>query len=183
MRLLTIIAEESDRLIGLVNSVLDLSKLESGMLLLNVRQTELAPLIATVVDEMGPLAESKHIRIVRDASALHAVPMDAEKILQVLRNLIGNALKFTPRGGTVSIAARTEGNTVVVQVSDTGPGIPKDLAAAVFDKFRQLPGDGRFAGTGLGLAIVKHIVEMHGGSVWVHSEPGNGSTFAFQLPA
>jgi two-component system sensor histidine kinase GlrK len=109
--------------------------------------------------------------------------MDAERLLQVLRNLIGNALKFTPRGGTVSIAARRLENAVMVSVSDTGPGIPKEHAAVIFDKFRQVPGSGRLPGTGLGLAIVKHIIQAHGGAVWVESEEGNGSTFTFQLPA
>jgi two-component system sensor histidine kinase GlrK len=182
-KLLTIIAEESNRLIGLVNSVLDLSKLESGMLAFNFARADLSPLIARVVDEVGPLAEAKRIRIEREAGELPALSMDAERLLQVLRNLIGNALKFTPRGGTVSIAARRLENAVMVSVSDTGPGIPKEHAAVIFDKFRQVPGSGRLPGTGLGLAIVKHIIQAHGGAVWVESEAGNGSTFTFQLPA
>jgi signal transduction histidine kinase len=177
-----IIAEESNRLIGLVNSVLDLAKLESGVLAFNMTSSELLPLIDRVVKEVGPLAEAKNIRITQEVPDLPSLIMDTERILQVLRNLIGNALKFTPRGGTVSIAARREKNTVIVSVSDTGPGIPKEHAAAIFDKFRQVPGAGRPAGTGLGLAIVKHIIEAHGGSVWVESETGNGSTFSFQLP-
>jgi two-component system sensor histidine kinase GlrK len=182
-KLLTIIAEESNRLIGLVNSVLDLSKLESGMLAFNFARADLSPLIARVVDEVGPLAEAKRIRIDREAGELPALSMDAERLLQVLRNLIGNALKFTPRGGTVSITARRLENAVMVSVSDTGPGIPKEHAAVIFDKFRQVPGSGRLPGTGLGLAIVKHIIQAHGGAVWVESEEGNGSTFTFQLPA
>ena len=104
-------------------------------------------------------------------------------MLQVLRNLIGNALKFTPRGGMVSVTARREEKAVLVSVRDTGPGIPREHAAAIFDKFRQIPGTGRLPGTGLGLAIVKHIIQAHGGSVWVESEAGSGSTFIFRLPA
>lgn len=182
-KLLTIISEESDRLIGLVNSVLDLSKLESGMLAFNFTNAELPPLIARVVDEVGPLAEAKHIRIRREVPRLPPLSLDAERMLQALRNLIGNALKFTPRGGTVSIAARREEEKVIVTVSDTGPGIPQEHAAVIFDKFRQVPGSAKLPGTGLGLAIVKHIIQAHGGTVWVQSEAGSGSTFTFQLPA
>lgn len=182
-KLLTIVSEESNRLIGLVNSVLDLTKLESGMLAFHFIRSDIAPLITKAMDEVGPLAEVKHIRLTREVPVLPAVPLDSEKILQVLRNLIGNALKFTPRGGEVRIAARSEGDTIIVSVADTGPGVPKEHAIAIFDKFRQIPGADRRRGTGLGLAIVKHIVQAHGGAVWVQSEAGNGSTFIFQLPA
>lgn len=181
-KLLTIIAEESNRLIELVNSVLDLSKLESGLLTFNLARADLAPLIARVVGEVGPLAEAKRITIERDVGTLTALSLDTERMLQVLRNLIGNALKFTPRGGTVRIAARRGERDIVVSVSDTGPGVPMEHAEAIFDKFRQVPGAGRIPGTGLGLAIVKHIIQTHGGKVWVQSEQGKGSTFSFQLP-
>ena len=182
-KLLLIIAEESNRLIGLVNSVLDLSKLEAGMLAFNFGKADLTPLIEQVVAEVGPLAEAKRIRVDREIPALPALSMDTERILQVLRNLVGNALKFTPRGGTVNIIACRKENSVLVSVIDTGPGIPKEHAMAIFDKFRQVPGAGRHPGTGLGLAIVKHIIQAHGGSVWVESEAGSGSTFTLQLPA
>lgn len=182
-KLLTIISEESDRLIGLVNSVLDLSKLESGMLTFNFTKADLPPLITRAVDEVGPLAEAKRIRIHREVSELPTLSLDTERMLQALRNLIGNALKFTPRGGMVSIAARSGEQSVIVTVTDTGPGIPKEHAAVIFDKFRQVPGSAKLPGTGLGLAIVKHIIQAHGGTVWVQSEAGSGSTFSFQLPA
>ena len=182
-KLLQIISEESNRLIGLVNSVLDLAKLESGLLAFNFSKADLSPLIERVVEEVGPLAEAKHIKIIREVRDLPSLTMDSERMLQVLRNLIGNALKFTPRGGTVSITARREKAVVIVAVIDTGPGIPKEHATAIFDKFRQVPGTGRPTGTGLGLAIVKHIILAHGGSVWVESEAGSGSTFTLQLPA
>jgi two-component system sensor histidine kinase GlrK len=181
-RLLTIISEESDRLIGLVNSVLDLSKLESGILNFNFVKADLLPIIAQVVHEVGPLAEAKHITVRRDSRTLPLLTMDTERMLQVLRNLLGNALKFTPRGGTVGISARSEEHTVIISVADTGPGIPNEHAAVIFDKFRQVPGSAKVPGTGLGLAIVKHIIEAHGGTIWVHSESGRGSTFSFQLP-
>ena len=182
-KLLTIMSEESDRLIELVNSVLDLSKLESGLLAFNFTTEELGPLITRVVHEVRPLAEAKHIKINQDVAELPAIFMDSERMLQVLRNLISNALKFTPSGGMVSITARSAEQVVTVAVSDTGPGIPQEQAAVIFDKFRQGPGPGKFPGTGLGLAIVKHIIQSHGGSVWVQSNEGCGSTFTVQLPA
>lgn len=152
------------------------------MLAFSFSKADVHALITRVVDEMGPLAEAKHIRIVRQEREVPALILDTERMLQALRNLIGNALKFTPRGGTVSIATRRGENAVFITISDTGPGIPKEHTAMIFDKFRQVPGTGRLPGTGLGLAIVKHIIQMHGGSVWVESEPGNGSSFIVQLP-
>jgi signal transduction histidine kinase len=102
----------------------------------------------------------------------------------VLRNLIGNALKFTPAGGDVRISVRRREGGVGVSVTDTGHGIPKEHQAAIFDKFRQatLAGTKKIPGTGLGLAIAKHIIQDHGGVVWVESEEGRGSTFTFVLP-
>jgi two-component system sensor histidine kinase GlrK len=183
-RLLTIVAEESNRLIELVNSLMDLSKLEAGMLAYNFIKTELPSLVTTAAGEVLPLAEAKKIRIGTDMDVVPPVTLDPERILQVLRNLIGNALKFTPPGGTVRIAVRGGESGVGVSVTDSGPGIPKEHQSVIFDKFRQatLAGSKRLPGTGLGLAIVKHIIKDHGGTVWVESEEGRGSTFTFVLP-
>lgn len=182
--LLTIVAEESDRLISLVNSLMDLSKLEAGLLAYNFTKAELLPLVTTAAGEVLPLAEAKKIRIGTDVDVVPPVTLDPERVLQVLRNLIGNALKFTPPGGTVRIAVRCGESGVGVSVTDTGPGIPKEHQSAIFDKFRQatLAGTKQLPGTGLGLAIVKHIIHDHGGTVWVESEEGRGSTFTFVLP-
>lgn len=184
-RLLTIIAEESNRLIELVNSLLDLSKLEAGMVTFHRVRTNLSPLVMRAVREIVPLAEAKDIRIDNDIGDLPPVSVDTERILQVLRNLIGNALKFTPRGGSMRIAARHTQEGAVVSIADTGPGIPEEQRAVIFDKFRRAAqaGSRKIEGTGLGLAIVKHIVRAHGGRVWVESEAGQGSTFTFVLPA
>ncbi len=184
-KLLSIIAEESNRLIELVNSLLDISKLEAGMVAYNFSRAELNPLITRAVNEIAPLAEAKRIRIDKDLHELPVLSLDAERILQVLRNLIGNALKFTPRGGTVTIASRRGTEGLSVSVSDNGPGIAKEHAGAIFDKYRQAAAAGphKLQGTGLGLAIVKHIIQDHGGRVWVESEKGHGSTFTFVLPA
>jgi len=183
--LLTIMAEESNRLIELVNSLMDLSKLEAGMLTYNFTKAELLSLVTTAAGEVLPLAEAKKIRIRTDVDDVPPVTADPERILQVLRNLIGNALKFTPDGGDVSIFVRRQEGGVSVSVTDSGPGIPKKHQAAIFDKYRQstLSGSTKLPGTGLGLAIVKHIIQDHGGAIGVESEEGQGSTFTFVLPS
>lgn len=184
-KLLTIIAEESNRLIELVNSLLDLSKMEAGMLRYNFTRSNLLPLIQKVIIEVMPLAEAKDIRIGKNIENLEPATLDPERILQALRNLIGNALKFTPHGGNIIVSAHMIHNGIEVSVTDTGPGIPKEDMDTIFDKFQQvkLKGSGKIKGTGLGLAIVKHIIEKHGGRVWIESTLGKGSTFFFVLPA
>lgn len=185
-RLLRILAEESERLIGMVNSLLDLSKMEAGMMDYTIEPASLAPLIQKTMIEIGPLVESRRIGLeAKISDDLPILNMDSERILQALRNLIGNAIKFTPEGGRVTIAARHENGNVEVSVTDTGPGIPAENLGAIFDKFRQGSprGSYRIKGTGLGLAIVKHIITSHGGKIWVKSDLGKGSTFIFVLPA
>jgi two-component system sensor histidine kinase GlrK len=184
-RLLTIIAEESDRLIRLVNSLLDLSKMEAGMMIFTREPASLGPLIEQAITEISPLVEAKKIIFETEIrEELPLIKMDSEKILQVLRNLIGNAVKFTPDGGRVRASARPVNGGVEFSVADTGPGIPSEKLAMVFDKFQQVPTPGSRGtrGTGLGLAIVQHIIKSHGGKVWVESQLGQGSTFIFVLP-
>lgn len=185
-KLLRIITEESNRLIELVNSLLDLSKMETGMMSFNFTTSDIKPLINKVIAEVEPLAAAKNISLKVDiAQDLLIIKMDNERILQVLRNLIGNAIKFTPGGGHVIISAQPVDRGVKVSVMDTGPGIPKDNLDTVFDKFKQatIVSYNKIQGTGLGLAIVKHIINAHGGKVWAESELGHGSTFVFVLPA
>ncbi len=183
-RLLSILSEETYRLIGLVNSLLDLSKMEEGMMTYHFQDEYLSPLIKRVITEMGPLIEAKKIQLQAEiGGALPVLRLDRERILQVVRNLIGNAVKFTPEGGGITISARVGNEGVEFSVKDAGPGIPKENLKAIFEKFNQLPikASEWMKGTGLGLAIVKHIVTAHGGRVWAESEPGQGSTFTFAL--
>ncbi len=182
--LLSIIAEESNRLIELVNSLLDIAKLETGMVAYHFAKADINPLIVRALNEIAPLAEAKRIRIEKDLLVLPMPALDPERILQVLRNLVGNALKFTPRGGVVTVSSRPAEGGVSISVRDTGPGIPKEHATVIFDKYRQavVAGPRKIEGTGLGLAIVKHIVQDHGGKVWVESEAGCGCTFTMVLP-
>jgi two-component system sensor histidine kinase GlrK len=184
-RLLAILSEESKRLINLVNSLLDLSKMEAGMMTYTFEQESLAPLIGRATTEMIPLVETKKITLeTKIDEKLPTIKMDRERILQVLRNLIGNGVKFTPKGGQVRVSARLKNREVEVSVSDTGPGITKENLTTIFQKFHQAaPKNSDYIkGTGLGLAIVKHVITAHGGRVWAESEPGQGSSFIFVLP-
>jgi two-component system, NtrC family, sensor histidine kinase GlrK len=185
-RLLTIIAEESHRLIALVDSLLDLSKMEAGMMTYSFDKTSLSSLIDKATNEIVPLVEAKKIGLRSEVdSGLPLIKADGERILQALRNLVGNAVKFTPEGGCVQVSAKAIGPEVQVSISDTGPGIPAEHLTTIFDKFQQATPTGSYKikGTGLGLAIVKHIVLSHGGKIWAESKPGKGSTFIFVLPA
>ncbi len=184
--LLSGIQKECLRLMGLVNSLLDLSKMEAGMMPFHLQPQPIAPLIEQTLQEMKPLIDSKKIDI--QAKMMQGLPdlkMDRERMLQALRNIIGNAVKFTPEGGQIKIAARSVDHGVEVSVADTGPGIPKENLITIFEKFQQVATDRAFPhqGTGLGLAIAKQIITRHGGKIWANSQLGQGSTFFFFLPA
>jgi two-component system sensor histidine kinase GlrK len=185
-KLLTIIAEESNRLITQVNSLLDLSKMEEGMVHFNFAQGDIIPLLRKAAAETELLAAAKNMTLqLAHAPELPPIRMDSERMLQVLRNLIGNAVKFTPHGGRVKVSAGSVAEGLMVVVSDTGPSIPKEKLSVIFEKYHQIPlaDSNQIKGTGLGLAIVKHIITAHGGRVWAESEKGRGSSFIFVLPA
>jgi two-component system sensor histidine kinase GlrK len=184
-KLLAIVAEESNRLIGVVNSLLDLSKLEAGMMSYEFEPASVDPLIRQTIAEITPLVEAKQIHLETAVQErLPTVRLDRERILQVLRNLVGNAVKFTPRGGYVRVAARPVNGNLEISVKDSGPGIPPESLTTIFEKFRQGKQNGARTrqGTGLGLAIAQNIIASHGGRIWAESELGQGSTFTFQLP-
>jgi two-component system sensor histidine kinase GlrK len=184
--ILDIISKESQRLIALVNSILDLTKMEAGMMVFNFTPTDMMPLIQQAVAEIEPLAMAKEIGLqITSPPGLPVIRMDRERILQVLRNFIGNAVKFNPPGGQVTVSAASKDGTLEVCVKDTGPGIPRENLATIFDKFQQgpLPSPNSMKGSGLGLAIAKHIITAHRGKIWAESEPGQGSSFFFVLPA
>jgi signal transduction histidine kinase len=134
-----------------------------------------------------PLLDKKRMTgKVTVAAELPTVMADDEKIRQVITNLVSNAYKFTPEGGTLTLSAKDSGADITVSVADTGIGIPKEFIGQLFERFKQVPGTrqkmGGPKGTGLGLAIAKGIVEAHGGRIWAESEPGQGTTFFFTLP-
>jgi two-component system sensor histidine kinase GlrK len=183
-KLLAILAEESNRLIGVVNSLLDLSKMEAGMMTYEFDLVTIDPLIRRAVAEITPLVEAKQINLESSVnSSLPALRLDPERILQVLRNLLGNAVKFTPKGGRVSVVAKSVNGNLQVSVTDSGPGVPAESLSSIFEKFSQGSHKGANTrnGTGLGLAIAKNIIKSHGGEIWAESQQGRGSTFVFVL--
>ncbi len=183
-RILKIIVQESNRLIELVNSLLDLSKMEAGMMKYQFSSSELSPLVKESLEVLSPLAEAKNIAIDNQITGIPSVKVDQERMLQVFRNLIGNAIKFTPENGRIKIAARQKNSFVEVGIHDTGIGIKQEDIERIFHKFQQIiPEEGqKIKGTGLGLATVKQIIIAHGGKVWATSQAGQGSTFYFTLP-
>jgi signal transduction histidine kinase len=191
LKLLSIISEECERLINSVNSILDLSRMDAGMMEYNMERYSLYPLIEKSVIKIKPIAEKKKIKLdVKLDNKLPFVNIDAEKICQVLDNLLSNALKFTPEMGKVMLTGslidkktpnhvtNKKGESIVVSVSDNGCGISENSIKEIFDKFKIFHGKG----TGLGLYITRHIVTAHGGNIWVKSEKGKGSIFSFTLP-
>jgi two-component system sensor histidine kinase GlrK len=183
---LTIIAEESNHLIDLVNSLLDLSRMEAGMMTLDLQPAEMEPLVRKAASALEPLAMGKNVDIhIGMPADLPRITVDIKRIGQVLRNLIGNAVKFTPVGGNITVSAQSVEGGLMVSVADTGPGIAEEDLSTIFDKFQQaaVTKYNKIKGTGMGLAIVKHIINAHGGKVWAESESGRGSTFIFLLPA
>jgi PAS domain S-box-containing protein len=170
----------------LIDELLDVSRIISGKMRLEVEILEIGPLVQTTVDTLRPAAEAKTIRV-EQLLAPDAGPVkgDPARLQQTVWNLLSNAIKFTPKGGQVQIGLDRSDGFVRIIVKDTGPGIPEKFLPYVFDRFRQADNSTTRAhgGLGLGLAIVKHIVEMHGGTVDVSSQEGQGATFTVNLPA
>ena len=183
-RILKIIVQESNRLIDLVNALLDLSKMEAGMMKYQLMPTDLGVLAKESLEVLTPLAEAKNISIANRIGPLLSVKVDQERMLQVFRNIIGNAIKFTPENGEITLEAAVKEKFVEVRVQDSGIGIQNEDLERIFTKFQQIisaTGE-KIKGTGLGLATVKQIIHAHGGKVWATSQTGQGSTFYFTLP-
>ena len=179
---LTRIGYNTDRVIRLTNMLLDLSRIEAGEMPLDLDDVSIAQVITDVLRDFEPTAKSKAITI--QASDLVEVPVraDRHRLEQVLHNLIHNALKFTPTRGDVVVQSHlTADEEVTITVADTGCGIPPGHQEKVFLKFHRAPSPVQ-EGVGLGLAITKSLVELHGGRIWVESEPGRGCKFFFTLP-
>jgi signal transduction histidine kinase len=173
-------------LVQLVSDFLDISKLEAGRIELTRKSTNIADLVHNTVEDHRPLATRKRIDLSCQSDAsLRPVYADARRLDQVLNNLLSNALKFTGEGGTIQVRVRSDnGNGVMVQVQDSGVGIPRKEIPSLFQKYRQASSATVSAqkGTGLGLVICKMIIEAHGGKIWLDSEEGKGTTFTFTLP-
>ena len=183
-RMVEVAIQSSDRLVRLVNDILDVEGLDSGRIRINKEHVELSPLIEKAADEMAGLAVETGVEIEITEMPTLWVEADPHRVIQVMTNLIGNACKFSPKGSRVTIEILVSDFDALVRVRDQGRGIPADKLEAVFERFHQVdPTDTREkGGTGLGLSIARGIVNQHGGRIWVESQPGAGSTFSFTLP-
>jgi PAS domain S-box-containing protein len=183
---LSIASRNCKRLSLLINDLLDLAKLEAGKMNVQLGPNSIEKVIADSIEGLNAWATAKSVTLANKADTnLPQVKIDPDKIVQVLNNLIGNAIKFTPTDGTITVNAKTNNdNQVVVSVQDTGVGIAQNELSKVFDKFYQT-GE-RVAtdvsGTGIGLSIAKEIVQLHGGRIWVESQDGQGAKFSFTVP-
>jgi signal transduction histidine kinase len=178
------IQRNGKHLLGLINDVLDLSKIEAGQLTLSLADYSMQEVIASATSAVESLAKEKCIALnVELAPDLPPAHGDERKLTQVLLNLVGNAIKFTDRG-EVAIKAAAANGSITVSVRDSGAGISEADQAKIFEEFQQAESSitREKGGTGLGLTISKRIVELHGGRIWVESSPGEGSTFSFTLP-
>lgn len=203
LKLLNIIKENTLRLILMINDLLDISRIEAGLMRYNFQPSQIQHVISRSIEDARFLAEKKGISIqYKNDSFIPEVLLDQEKILQVLENLFSNSIKFTPEGGIVTIKAFVVDSSVLsfvlsqesklnkiqsfvqISVSDTGIGIPEKYHDCIFDKFHQVVNKERsgIKGTGLGLFIAKHIVLDHGGNIWLENNSDRGSTFHFALP-
>ena len=178
------VAQAADNLLGLINGLLDLAKIEAGKMELNVEEVSMNEVTEEALELVRPHADEKGLEV-RSLipSALPNVWGDRARVRQVLANMLANAVKFTERG-SVSVSASSAEGWVTISVTDTGVGITPEAQAYVFDEFRQADSSTtrRYGGTGLGLAISKRLITLHGGRIWVDSEVGKGSTFHFTLP-
>lgn len=180
---LSIIDEESDRLTELIGNLLDMSRIEAGTLRVELEPTHLDPIIRETTAEFQMMTRGHQIRLLLPL-ALPPVMADPRRARQVLRNLVENAVKYSPNGGTITISAQVEAGSVHVSVTDQGIGIDAQQRKHIFDRFYQVDSASTrsVGGSGLGLSICKAIVEAHNGTIWVESQPGRGSTFHFTLP-
>ena len=191
-RYMDLIRDETQHLSRLIDDLFELSHIESGALRLDLAPTHLPELVAQTIEAYEAPARDGGVTLAHTADpAIPPVLADGARLMRVLRNLIDNALRFTPAGGTVRVEARVEpapSSAVRVTVADTGPGLPDDEAERVFDRFyrgaraRSRPAAGHPSGAGLGLTVARGLVQAHGGRIWVESEPGSGAAFHFTLP-
>ena len=180
----SIALRSSRRLLRLVNQLLDLQRLDAGEMRCRFQSCDLADFVHQIVETFGAYCEKKGIQLVSALQPCDPVYLDLEKFDKVIYNLLSNAMKFTPSGGTITVSLKPLGDGVSLSVRDTGIGIREDQIPILFQRFRQAEGsvNRRYEGTGLGLALVKELVEIHGGQIQVSSEYGVGSVFALTLP-
>ena len=180
--LLSIVDEETDRLSVLVTEAIQMARIEAGRVVLRRESHSVEELVESVLNKLRTVVEDRKVRV-NIAPGLPRVWVDGELIEVVLRQLVDNALKYSPAGSPVSLAAESKDGRVIVSVSDRGPGIPEAEQSRIFEKFYRAEASRQIPGAGLGLVIAREIIHAHGGEIWVDSKPGEGSTFQFSLPS
>jgi two-component system, NtrC family, sensor histidine kinase KinB len=184
VELLLAARQDADRILAMIDDLLDLTRIEQGRVKLDLRPIPSGELLGEAVTRMQPRAADAGVELLTEVNGEDLPVMaDRDRIDHVFDNLILNAIQHTPRGGLVRLTARPEADAVRVDVRDTGQGIPREHLPRLFEKFYRIPGASRTGGAGLGLAIVREIITAHGGRVDVASQPGKGTTFTFTLPA
>lgn len=166
----------------LSQEMLELAQIESGQVLLKMEIVELEPMVRRTITNLLPQAALKNQQLSLLVPGGLTALIDEAMIGRVINNLVHNAIKFTPERGTITVSAQAEGDDVRICVADSGPGIPKEEQHRVFERFYKADRARSRGGTGLGLAIARHMVEGHGGQIWVESSPGKGATFCFTVP-
>ncbi|MCM8791110.1 MAG: cell wall metabolism sensor histidine kinase WalK [Candidatus Omnitrophica bacterium] len=182
---LGIIYQDSNRLANLIDDLLDLSRIESGKMKMELEELDIAPIARRCFNVLEKSAKDKSIAVTLDIpSGLPCVMGDEKRLVQVFLNLLDNAVKYTPAGGKVILRASLKDKAVQIDISDTGIGISEKDLPRIFERFYRVDKarSRELGGTGLGLSIVKHIVQAHNGQIWVQSTPGKGSTFSFTIP-
>jgi signal transduction histidine kinase len=171
-------------LLDLINGVLDLNRIETGQITLESKRVATADLLNGVLDLIAPLASEKGLTFTRQFDSAPPLHADETRVRQIITNIVANAVKFTPRG-SVTVRAFPANGMVQFEIEDTGIGIPADQINRVFEEFQRVEQAGarEYEGTGLGMTITKRLVEMHGGRIWLTSQPGQGTTFFVTLPA
>lgn len=179
---LEFIRQSVQQMENLINDLLDVKRLEAGRITLEIRALDAQDVVRDVLEVFRPIAQGKSLSLGADVPAdMRPISGDYKRLVQVLSNLVGNAVKFTEPGGSVRVSVSEAQDLAVLSVADTGPGIPLEHQAHVFDRFWQARRAGR-QGLGLGLAIARGIVDAHGGRIWLESTPGAGTTFLFTIP-
>jgi NtrC-family two-component system sensor histidine kinase KinB len=182
-QLLSAAHEDLQRLKAFVSNLLDLSKIEAGKMEMELSSISIRVLFEKTVTVFKTQSEEKAVNLSFNVpEELPNVKADDNKITWVLTNLISNALRYTPSNGHIKLSAESFGSYAQISVSDDGSGIPYEYQSKIFDRFVQVKSDKAVGGSGLGLAICKEIVRAHGGTIWVDSVPGAGSTFTFTVP-
>jgi signal transduction histidine kinase len=183
---LEIVKTNVDRLSELIGDLLDTARIEAGRVRLEIEPVQVASIVGEVCDSLAETIRERGLELTIEAAPeIPAVQADRNRLIQILMNLLSNAYRYTPSGGSITVSVQSTDDAVLVQVTDTGIGIAPEDQEKIFERFYRVDHElvNQQAGTGLGLPIARSLVELHGGRLWLESEFGAGSTFSFTLPA